>query len=501
MFNKDFYPTPSDVIERMLIGVDIEDKVILEPSAGKGNIVDYLNANGAREVLACEKDADLAMIVRNKCRLLAMDFLSVQSPDVSHINLIVMNPPFSAEEKHILHAWEIAPPGCHIISLCNDKVISSLDTESKREITRLFSSYGHSDYFGDCFSDAERKTGVDVSCIYLTKPKIEEEDFSEYFSMEEDFEEQQGEGIVTYDFVRDIVGRYVTAVKTFDDILSVSTKMKSLTSHITQHQVNFGAFKADYKETKVYVTKEEYRKQLQKDCWLHLFGLMKMNKYLTKGVREEINKFVEQQTEIPFTMTNVYKMAQMVVGTHGDRMKKVLIEAFDQICGFSWRENCTGGEHWKTNSDYMINRRFIHPWICESVSYGSKYETVHISYRGDEKVEDIIRALCYMTATNYDDIQPLRNFIQNTSGDKAKDYNGVESWAWKGNSMQWGQWYEWGFFRIRGYKKGTMHFEFLDEKIWEQFNKYVSEFRGWRLPGTTNSNKKARKKGTGLEIY
>ena len=106
-----------------------------------------------------------------------------------------------------------------------------------------------------------------------------------------------------------------------------------------------------------------------------------------------------------------------------------------------------------------------------------------------------------MTATNYDDIQPLRNFIQNTSGDKAKDYNGVESWAWKGNSMQWGQWYEWGFFRIRGYKKGTMHFEFLDEKIWEQFNKYVSEFRGWRLPGTTNSNKKARKKGTGLEIY
>lgn len=110
MFNKDFYPTPSDVIERMLMGVDIEDKVILEPSAGKGNIVDYLNANGAREVLACEKDADLAMIVRNKCRLLAMDFLSVQSPDVSHINLIVMNPPFSAEEKHILHAWEIAPP-------------------------------------------------------------------------------------------------------------------------------------------------------------------------------------------------------------------------------------------------------------------------------------------------------------------------------------------------------------------------------------------------------
>ena len=42
MFGKDFYPTPDNVIERMLANVDMYDKVILEPSAGKGNIVDFL---------------------------------------------------------------------------------------------------------------------------------------------------------------------------------------------------------------------------------------------------------------------------------------------------------------------------------------------------------------------------------------------------------------------------------------------------------------------------
>ena len=48
--NVDFYPTPVEVIKTMLLGEDIFNKVILEPSAGKGDIVDYLKENGAGEV-------------------------------------------------------------------------------------------------------------------------------------------------------------------------------------------------------------------------------------------------------------------------------------------------------------------------------------------------------------------------------------------------------------------------------------------------------------------
>ena len=46
MFNQEFYPTPAEVIEIMLQGETIENKTILEPSAGKGDIVDYLNEYG-----------------------------------------------------------------------------------------------------------------------------------------------------------------------------------------------------------------------------------------------------------------------------------------------------------------------------------------------------------------------------------------------------------------------------------------------------------------------
>ena len=36
----------------------------------------------------------------------------------------------------------------------------------------------------------------------------------------------------------------------------------------------------------------------------------------------------------------------------------------------------------------------------------------------------------------------------------------------------------WAFFRVKAFKKGTMHFEFLDEKVWMTFNKAVAEQEG-----------------------
>ena len=69
-----------------------------------------------------------------------------------------------------------------------------------------------------------------------------------------------------------------------------------------------------------------------------------MHKYVTQGVKEDINKFVEQQTHVPFTMKNIYKMLEVIVGTHGSRMNKVLVEAFEKICSFSYENSTAGGE-------------------------------------------------------------------------------------------------------------------------------------------------------------
>ena len=69
MIFKDFYPTPRHVLDTMLSGVDLHNKVILEPSAGKGDIIDYLTEFGAKKVLYCELNRDLAKVCSDKINM------------------------------------------------------------------------------------------------------------------------------------------------------------------------------------------------------------------------------------------------------------------------------------------------------------------------------------------------------------------------------------------------------------------------------------------------
>ena len=48
-----------------MMQLDCKDKVILEPHAGKGKIVDFCKENGAKEVLTIEINKDLQEIVKN----------------------------------------------------------------------------------------------------------------------------------------------------------------------------------------------------------------------------------------------------------------------------------------------------------------------------------------------------------------------------------------------------------------------------------------------------
>ena len=87
MFNSEFYPTPAEVIEIMLQGETIENKTILEPSAGKGDIVDYLNEYGAKNVLTCEINQDLQKILKTKSIFIGLNIGEVL------VNHLVTNMP------------------------------------------------------------------------------------------------------------------------------------------------------------------------------------------------------------------------------------------------------------------------------------------------------------------------------------------------------------------------------------------------------------------------
>lgn len=469
--NPDFYPTPNEVIEQMMLGEDYVGKTVLEPSAGSGNIVKWLKLNGSCNVVACENDLTLRNLLGNVCPLIGDDFLKLTSEQVSYVDLIVMNPPFSHGAEHIMHAWEIAPSGCTIIALCNSTNVNATCYREYRKLQEVVNLYGCSEFLGDVFSTSERKTNVNVSLVKLYKQADGEDEFSGYFFSQEDEDaanQNTKEGLMPYNVVRDLVNRYISAVKLFDSVMEASNQINEIAKvEKFSLPIYFTAVNAEDRSTTI--TRAQYKKELQKYYWKVIFRKLNMEKFATSKLHQQINRFVEKQSNVPFTMKNVYSVLNMVVQTTGQRMRTALSEAFDLICSLS-AENSTAGETWKTNANYMVNRKFIVSYIAE---YDNRWPTpfVRLKIGGNkDRIEDICKALCFLTGTDYNNIESLSSFVGR-------------------NQLAWGGWFDWGFFRCRAYKKGTMHFEFKDEKVWMMFNQEVAKERGWSLPKKTNKNK------------
>jgi len=468
MFGKDFFPTPPEVVELMLQGLYFENKVVLEPSAGKGNIVDALKAKGA-EVLACELNEELRTILDKKCRVIGEDFLSLSSAQVSHIDYIFMNPPFSADETHISHAWEIAPAGCKIIALCNKHTYTNTYSEKRRVLKSVIDAYGSFEDLEDCFKQSERFTGVHVGLIKMVKPGGDENKEFEGFFLDEEGEQEQFNGIMPYNFIRDLVNRYVAAVKVFDKQLDAAVQMNALTSSFYSSRLSMSV-----SEEGRLVTRADFKKDLQKQAWVYIFDKMDMQKFMTSKLIEEINKFVERQHNVPFTMRNIYHMLGIVIGTQEDRMNKVLLEVFDNLTS-QYHENRYNLEGWKTNSHYLVNQKFIYPGLAESghtgflqIRYGSRAEDIG----------DLHKALCWLNGDDYKYSESLYQYVNNRKRPSEEEADLLPVFVEK---YQWNTWYEWGYFRFKGFKKGTIHFEFKDEKVWARFNEKVGKLKGFAL--------------------
>lgn len=456
MFTKDFYPTPNHVLD--LMQIDCFDKVVLEPSAGKGNIIDYLKNNGAKEVLSCEENKDLAEIVKTKSKFIGYDFLELKAEQVSHIDLIVMNPPFAQGIDHVLHAWDIMPEGCELISLGNYDNYRCGDHRKRYEFRTLVDTYGSIDNLGDVFKQAERTTDCDISLIKMLKARTGENEFQGFF-LEDDIEEPQGNGIMPYNSIRDVVQRYIASVKCYDDCMVLNTKLNELNSlfHIGGFTMNLSKY---HDSGSTVQTREDYKKGVQKAAWKYIFGLMNLEKYVTSGVMRDINSFVETQTKIPFTMQNIYRMFDIIIGTREETFNKSLVEAIDRFTKHT-DENRYHVEGWKTNSGHLLNRKFIVPYIVEIDYNGNYLRTKYSTYR--EQMEDLVKVICSLTGTNYDTTTTFETFFRNVN-------------------VRPNTWYSWGFFEIKGFKKGTLHIKFQNEQTWAVVNRAYAKIKGMVLP-------------------
>jgi hypothetical protein len=470
MFNPDFYPTPSEVAATMLDPLDLRGRTVVEPSAGSGNLVKEAMDRGATDVLAAEVEPRLRAILAAipGCQLIGGDWLQVQAEQISHADVIAMNPPFSADEHHILHAWKIAPPGCEIVSLCNWSTIneSRHNFRACRELRVLINDYGSRLNLGPVFENAERTTRCEIGMVRLIKPGRRSSGGDEFegFFLGPDEIEAQGEGIIPYRRSRDLVNRYVEACKIYDQQLEAGVRL--------QAQIG-GIYKG---ELGIQITldgcapsRSRFRKELQKDFWKSVIAEMLPREKATSQLQGDINKFVEQQEQVPFTERNLFRMLCIIAGTTDQRIDRAIEAVFDNLTKHI-KDNRWQVEGWATNEQYLFGQKFIIPDAATPHIMGAGVCFSRHSDAG-RSVDDLIKALCYITGRKYEEME--------------KPECGFDRLAPGGL-------YDWGFFEFKLFKKGTGHFKFKDLEDWARLNARIAKIKGLVLPEQIKSQKKRK---------
>lgn len=219
---KEFYPTPEELVNKMLDRVNLNYvKTVLEPSAGKGNIIQGLK-NHARyqnlDIDCIEINKDLRNCLKGAgYRVVGDDFLTYTT--MKQYDLIVMNPPFSNGDAHLMKALKMQQRhGGAVIALVNAETIRNPYTNLRKELVQLIENAGGTaEYIEHAFLEAERQTEVEVALVRVKFPEPERiSSIMDKLQKEKAVEEsdpEERQHLADNDFIKAIVDQYQMEIK------------------------------------------------------------------------------------------------------------------------------------------------------------------------------------------------------------------------------------------------------------------------------------------------
>lgn len=102
---------------------------------------------------------------------------------------------------------------------------------------------------------------------------------------------------------------------------------------------------------------------------------------------------------------------------------------------------------------------------------GKRIDSRYLSYsilctweRRKNEMNDLYKALSFVSGKKIN--EAVYNPFENEVVKKCEDF---------------GTWYQFDWFRVKFFKKGTMHFEFTDINVWYRFNLIAAKAKGWRI--------------------
>lgn len=475
MINKNFYPTPKHLIERMWAMIDKKRVgTILEPSAGKGDILDFIKERsegcyGRRYKLAAiEIDTELQAALKGKeYRLIDSDYLAYCGLD--RFDLIIGNPPFDHGDFHLMKAISMMDNG-QIVFLLNAETIKNPFSNTRKQLVEKLQELNATiEFIPNAFLDAERKTAVEIALVYISI----ERDITE--SLFEGCEKKESVGDLSFDdSAKDLASRNTVeyAVEKFNAKVKAGTEL-ILHFYKAQRLVG-GALELRTKQHEGYsqeTINELFNQFLQitrKDSWKKILDIPEIKKRMTSDSLKEFHSELEKQAEMDFTERNIRTFISNLFGSYDKILTKAVGKIFDVFTkDYHWHEECAKNVHyfngWKTNKAFYVNKKVIVPyrqWLGYYSADALRYGKVDADI--ERALDDIDMVMNYFTIEQ--DFVSIASSINHSLAEKKYCFGVlVES----------------SHFLIRVYKKGTIHLTFKDEGTLRRFNITACKEKNW----------------------
>ncbi len=492
--NKDFYPTPKHLIDRMFSGLEFDMiKSILEPSAGKGNIVEALKQKEGSatqyytkrsfDIDCIEFDQNLQHILRGKnFRVVHDDFLTYDT--MKEYDLIIMNPPFSNGCKHLLKALEMQERNAGaVVCLLNAETLKNPCTNDRLDLKRKLAEYNAKvEYIQDAFLDAERKTMVEIALVKVQLPEVHRKSFIldglRKAQEQREFSETESAQLIDSDFFKAIVNQYQLEVNAGIRLIKEYYAMKPFilsefgkdekTGETIQKggcilSLDLSKNSDRYRNT---LSVNEYIREVRGKYWNALFENKKFIGQLTGNLRHEFYNKVEELKDYDFSLYNIYELKIDMQKKVVKGIEDTIIALFDELSNkYHWYDEMSKNIHyyngWKTNKSWIINKKVIIPLDGFDNWYLLKFHPTN--YKVVEKLQDIEKCFNYLDG-GLTEAVALEDSLK-----FAEEYGETKNIQLK-------------YFTVTFYKKGTCHITFNNEELLKKFNIFGSQHKGWLPP-------------------
>lgn len=486
--SEDYYPTPESLLEKITEGIDWpEAYYVLEPSAGRGNICDFLrkkadslkwstyHRNLEMDIDCIEIEPEFRAILKDKgFRVVHDDFLTYHT--YKHYDLIIMNPPFSVGARHLLKAIEIQQTsGGAIICLLNAETLRNPYSNERKNLLQKLEQYGAEiKYYEKAFSIAENPTDVEGACVKVIVPEPERKTTIFETLREKDYEEYekkaQNSELAESDLVSAFVAQYNREIewglRLYDELRELREKSLDSDCNLT-----IRVQKDKYEHNPDDFSVNGYVRAVRKKYWDKFFREPRFIGRLTSNLLNEYRSQVNTFCEYDFSYWNIKTVQEELAHRLIKGVEDCILDLFDELSArHSWDKDMQNNIHyyngWQTNCAWKINRRVIIPMY--DVFYWCKYYDPpcweYHPEQARQKLEDIEKALNYLDNGETDGVN-MQSFLL-----QAK-----EKWQTSNIRLK--------YFTVTFYKKGTCHLTFTNERLLKKLNIFGSQRKGWLPKG------------------